>query len=377
MNLTTRFKYVNPDQEKHLNDFQNELIGHCQVEGKNTGLTETLKTEAQLRAFIMNHAEAKTQSEIDLNHQLNTPVSGMVIANKAQSDAREKINPLRASLTENEHQLKQLELQKKECSPDKQKRILRICVYVGACIIAIAEGDFGYEAFRAALIPKIPAIFTAFGIAVAVGFGSHFLGGYIKKAKTKLQRFLRYSVVLIPAFLGFYVIGNLRSNAYNEAVNLTSRVKGISLPTAGNVSAWSITIISFLLFLTALLFSIRVYKTEEERQKDQVYDRVSKEIKSILSKSKIAQNTIDEIQKEANEKVEEALARYEYALAIENRLQAIARHGIEAFKSANLRYRTDGIVPEFFSYPPPFRFKLFFDNLKTTRHEKDTPSYVS
>ncbi len=377
MNLTSRSNFIDQDQEKQINEFEKELIGHCQVEGKQSGVLNKPGTEAELRAFAMNYIESQVQSQIDKNHQINTPVSGMVMAKKAQEEAKDKINPLKASLVEDEHKLRPLEQQKKECSPNLQKRLLRRCVYMSAALIALAELDFAYEAFRAAPIPKIPSFFSAVGVAVAIGFGSHFLGAYIQKAKTKLQRIFRYSIVLIPAFLGFYFLGHLRSTAYNQAANLNSQINEFSIPLSGDVSGWSITIISFLLFVTALLFSIHVCKTEEERNSDQAYDRACKEIKELLSKNTSTCNTIDAIQKQATEKAGEALARFEFAMAIENRLQAIAKNGLEAFKSANLRYRTDGLCPAFFSYPPIFKFRLFFDNLKRTQNEKNTFSSVT
>lgn len=376
MNLTTHSNFIDQAQEKQINEFEKELIIHCQVEGKQSGVLNKPVTEAEIRAIVMNYVESQVQLQIDKNHQINIPVSGMVIANKVQTEARDKINPLKASLIEDEHKLRPLEQQKKECSPDLQKRLLRRCVYIGAALIAIAEGDFAYEAFRAALIPRIPAFFTALGVAVAIGFGSHFLGAYIQKAKTKLQRIFRYSIVLIPAFMGFYFLGNLRSTAYNQTVNLNSQINEISVPT-GSVSGWSITIISFLLFVIALLFSIHVCKTEEECNKDREYDKICGGIKELLYKTRATNNTIDTIQKQAIEKAGEALARFEFAMAIENRLQGIAKNAMEAFKNANLRYRTDGLCPAFFSYPPTFNFRLFFDNLKTKQYEKNTFSSVA
>jgi hypothetical protein len=377
MQLSNHSNPLNQVQQNQIAEFEKALIIHCQIEGKQAGLINKPVNESEFRALIMNYAESQTQPQIDNNHQTHTPISGMVIAKQIQSEAKEKINPLRASLTDNEHIKRPLESQKKDCCPDLTKRLLRRCVYVGAGIISIAEGYFAYEAFRSAPIPKIASLFAAAGIAVAIGFGSHFLASYIRKAKTRWQRLFRYSIVLIPAFIGFYFMGNLRSSAYNQIADLQNQINQSSISLTGSVSPFSITILSFLLFLTALLFSIHVCKTEEEREQDKRYDKACREIKEIENKTKLAEQKIDAIQKDAIEKSQEALARFEFATATENRLQAIAKHAIEEFKTANLRYRTDGLCPTFFTYPPAFNFRLFFNNVKTSQHEKGNFSYVN
>lgn len=312
----------------------------------------------------MNFVESTIQPVIDSNQQKHLPISGIVIAQKTLSDAKEKIKPLKASLEDDEHKLRPLEEQKKEKAPNLQRRKQRRWVYIAAAIIAIAEGYFSFEAFRAASIPKIPALFLALGIGVAIGFGVHFLGGYIQKAKTGFQRIFRYCVALIPAFIGFYILGNLRAQGYNHISSLIPHSNEIAAQQTGGVSGASLTILSFLLYLVALLFAVRFHKTDEESKQDQEYDRLCKEIDKLKIKMRSTKNEIDIIQKEANDKANEALARYEYALAIEKRLVSIARHSMEVYKASNLRHRTDGLCPEFFSYPPAFNFKLFFDNGK-------------
>lgn len=351
--------------DSHIIELEKELLGHSEIQGRQNGEQNMPVTEDQLRAYNMNFIETKVQSAINYNHQLYHPISGMVIVQEIKSEAKKNVQTLSTSLADDEHKMRPLEEQKKQLAPDLKKRRLRRCIYTGVGIISAADGYFAYEAFRAAPIPKIPSFFAALSITIAIGFGCHILGGFIRKAQTKIQRIIRYSIVLIPAFAGFFVLGLLRANAYNSVMKLQNSIDGTSLQSLSSISGWNITILSFLLFVVALLFSIKFYKPKEEQKKDQEYDLTRKEINELKNKMQDTQNKIEGIQKETIEKSAEALARYEYAIATENRLKSIARHSMEVYKEMNLRHRKDGLCPIFFSHPSAFNFQTFFDNTKT------------
>lgn len=347
-------------------ELEKELLTHSAILGKQNGIQNKPEIVDELKAYNMNYVESKVQAAMNENEQEHLPISGMVVAKKIQTDAKEEISKLGATLADDEHKLWPLEERKKGVAPDLAKRKIRWWINAGTGVIAITDGYFAYEALRAAPIAKIPSLISAIGIAAAIGFSVHILAGFILKAKTKLQKLARYCLVLIPAFIGFYVIGNIRAKAYNGIVNLNSQIAGGSEQVITPVSGLDITIISFLLFLAALLFSMRYYKSKEERLQEQEYDRVCREIEELKSKMESTRKKIEEIKEEANLKSAEALARYEYALATERRLISLARQAMEVYKDSNLRYRTDGICPVFFSNPPTFNFQTFFDNNKAT-----------
>lgn len=366
MNLT-KHVFVDSVNDGYISSLETELVNYSQLQGKQNGLHNKPVLEPEFRAYIMNYIESKVQSAFDRTQQLYLPISGMAVAQKLQSEATIKINALQSSFEDKEHAMRHLVEKKKRCTPDLQKRKLRLFVYLGTVIISIVEGFFIYEALRQAAFPKLAAFCASIGIAVAIGFGTHILAGYILKAQTRLQKIFRYSIVLIPAFIGFYVIGNLRANAYNNVVNLdTALEKGVVL-SSPNVSEISITIISFLLFLITLVFSIRFHKTDAESLQDQEYDRVCIEIRKLNREMNDIKLSILKIQSETSQEVATALNVFEYALSAEKRLQSIANHALELYKESNLRHRTDGLCPVFFSYSPKFSFTLFFDNIKSTK----------
>lgn len=345
-------------------ELEKELLTHSEIQGRQNGLQNKPLTVDELKAYNMNYVESKVQFTLNENQQKYLPISGMVVAQKIQSEANEEITKLTATFADNEHKLWPLEERKKETAPDLAKRRIRRWINTGTGVIAIADGVFIYEAARAMPLPKIPAIIIASAIAFAIGFGVRIMARFILKAKNKLQRVFRYCLVLIPAFIGFYYIGNIRAKAYNGIINLNSQITGQQEQWINPVSGLDITILSFLLFLAALLFSIRYYKSKEERMLEQEYNRVCLEIEELKNKMKAIQRKIEEIKEEAAKKSAEALARYEYALSTENRIISLARHAMEVYKESNLRYRTDGICPIFFSQPPSFNFQTFFNNAK-------------
>lgn len=366
MNITGHSRYADIVNDGYISSLEKELLTYSGLQGKQNGLQNLPTTESEIRAYIMNTIESKIQFEIDRNHQINVPVSGVVVAQRLNTEAGKVIEVLKGDLASNEHIHQPLKEQKKQLTPDLQKRRMRRWVYAGAAVISMAEGFFAYEAFTAASFPRIPAFFAALGIAIGVGFGLHFLARYILQAETRIQRLCRYCIVLIPAFIGFFALGSLRAQSYNTHVDINPHATEVFVPSTSGVSGMSLTIISFLLFLIALLFSIRFYKTKEERMRDQEYDQVCGEIKRLSAAMQAIRDKIETIQKDASEKTAEALGRFEYALATEKRLKAIARRAVDAYIDANLRHRSDKSCPEFFSRPPAFNFKLFFDNMKTS-----------
>ena len=355
--------FRDPFSEVKYSVLEKELILLAEVQGKNNGLENKPVSEPEFRALFLNKIESKIQIAVDVNQQEHLPVSGVVVAQKNQADAGETVKPLAAGLKDKELEYRTLEENKKECTPDLRKRNIRRLVYLGATIIAIAEGFFAYEALRRVPLAKIPAFITSLGMTVALAFGTHILAGYIRKAKTRLQFILRFCISVIPVFIGFFVLGHLRAQGYTTAAQMNLNVHQSTITQPG-VSGIGITILSFLLFLAALIFSIRYHKTEQEEAQEAQYDKACRELSQCENKMMEIRTAIEKTKGTASIQSAEALRRYEYALAIENRLKALGKQVVQEYILKNLCYRTDGLTPAFFSDPPALHFQLFFDNLK-------------
>lgn len=365
MKLKTTTGYTDMATDAMCSTLEKEMSLFTDVEAKQHGLEGKPQHLPEWSAIYLNKVQSTLQGGIDKNAQL-LPVSGVVVAQKGESEATDAIQPLEASLKDGELKFRQLEERKKEGTPDLRKRLVRKIVYMAASIIAIAEGFFAYEGLRRASLAKFPSFISSVGITVALAFGTHILAGYIRKSTTRLQWITRFCISVIPVFCGLQALGNLRANGYTTAAQMNLSVEQNTIPQA-EVSGLAITTLSFLLFLAALLFSIKFYKSKSEAEFEAAYDKACKELKEHQDKMNGIQQSIDTIKQNARAESAQALAKYEFSITIENRLKNLAKQLINDYIIKNLRFRKDGTTPEFFSNPPELTFRTFFDNVKTNQ----------
>jgi hypothetical protein len=363
MQLQTITQTVHQADHHRYQKLENELMAFAHMEGKQQGLVNKPATLADFKATVLNSIQTRIQEEIYHNAKENTPISGMVMANTIQREAKGKIIPLQSMSKDLEHEKQVCEGTKKQCTPNIPLWRLRKIVYCAAGLIAITEGFLAYEALRIAGLARIPSIATATGIAIAIACGTHYMARYIKHAQTRKQLLLRYALVLIPAFIGFWALGTMRADGYTTTSQMSLAVGEQAIPHAG-ISGLTLAIISFLLFLVGLLFSVRFAKSKEEENVDTVYDTACQQENECDKKMAKNKQAIQQIQDDANKKSEEALMRYEYVTANENKLKSCGTKAVNEFITTCLRYKTDSITPEFFANPPQLQYKTFFDTLK-------------
>lgn len=365
MQIVKSIQYATPDLGDDIKEFQDSMLSYSETEGKHNAQKNKPDTVDELNAYIKNHIEIKTQEQIHLNEKKFLPVCGMVVANKIKSEADQKCKELTGVLNDYEHKIKDVEKQKKEFTPDLKQRKKRWISHLVVILIGLAEGYLIYEALRRSGFPTIPAFFTALGMAVGIAFLTHVIAEYIKRSAIRRQLIFRTCLVLIPAFIFFSLIGHLRADAYNTIAQLKQQTEGSLITEPGKSSGWKIGIVSFLLYCIGLAISVRYAKTKEEKEQEKAYDKVCREYDELQAKINETTAAIEAIQADTGQKVQTALATYEYALAREKQLESIAKKSLETYSSNNLRYRTDGKCPDFFSTPPSFTFTTFFNQSKS------------
>ncbi|MBP6024909.1 hypothetical protein [Ferruginibacter sp.] len=363
MQLIKSTRYADTSIDKKYTDLEKELMLFAEVQGKQNGIDNKPLTEREFKALFLNMVETKIQSTIDENQQENLPVSGVVVAQAKQKEANEIVNPLASSLNDKALEHRTLEEQKKSCTPDMRKRRIRKVVYFALAVISVTEGFFAYGALRRLPMAIIPALVNSVGVAAAIGIATHTLAGYISKAKTRLQFLIRFFISTAPIFIGFYALGYLRAKGLNTATQMNLNVHQSTVVDSG-VSAIAITILSFLLFLAALIVVIKYHKTEEEIKEEKEFDKACRQLNECEKQMQEIKTAIERTKGEASIQSANALCRYEYALAVENRLKALGKQVVQEYIIKNLCYRTDTITPVFFSEPPALNLRLFFDNLK-------------
>jgi hypothetical protein len=365
MKVRTTTGYTDIASEAMCNTLEKELTLFAEVEAKQHGAEGKPQTMPEWKAIFLNKVESTLQGGIDRNAQL-LPVSSVIVAQKGETEATEKIAPLQAVLKDGELNLRQLEVQKNEATPDLHKRMVRKIGYIFTALISITDACLNFQTIRRIPLSVIPAIIAAGALAASIMLATHVIAGFLYKAQSRLQFITRFCVSVIPVFFGFYILGYYRfkSNATTANLNLDPHQTPISDP---GMSGLGIACISFLLFLSALLFSIKYYRSREEKEKEKVYDKACRELKEHQDKMNGIQENINAIKQNARVESAQALARYEFAITIENRLKNLAKQVINEYIIKNLRFRKDSTTPEFFSNPPELTFRTFFDNVKTNQ----------
>jgi flagellar biosynthesis chaperone FliJ len=365
MKLRTTTGYTDMATEALCNTLKQELTLFTDVEAKQHGLEGKPQHLPEWKAIFLNKVESTLQGGIDKNAQL-LPVSGVVVAQKGESEATDAIQPLEASLKDGELNLRQLEEQKKECTPDLRKRMVRKGGYIFTGLVAITDACLNFQTIRRIPLSLIPAIIAAATLAACIMLTTKVIAGFLYKAKSRLQFITRFCISAIPVFIGFYILGyyRFRSNVTTASLNLDPHQ---TPPADTGMSGLGIACISFLLFISALLFLVKYYRSKEEKEKERCYDKACRELKEQQDKMNGIQENINTIKQNAREESAQALARYEYALTIEQRLKNLSKQIINDYIIKNLKFRKDSTTPEFFSNPPELTFRTFFDNVKTNQ----------
>lgn len=344
---------------------ETELGSFVHIEAKQQGLSNGPKTTNEFQATVLYKVQSHIQEGIYELQREVTPRAATIIVSQYKKEAQEKTAPLHSTLKELEHQKNICTQKKKQCSPNIILFKSRNIIYIAEAAIGLTELCLSYEALKIAGLVKFTAMITSIGIGVAIGFGMHYMGRYIKQASNQQHQILRYFLVIIPAFIGFWALGSMRAGGYATEVAMDVNVEQNHLQHT-TISGLILAIISFFLFLVGLLFSVRFAKTKQEEEKDGEYQTVLKEEKGIEKKIQVCTQQIDTIQSECTAKCKENYDNFEYAYCTEQKLQSLSDKLIVEFITTNIRHRTDGI-PIFYANPPKLPYKTFFDNLNNNQ----------
>lgn len=361
--------YVDPAHTGYLEKLKQGLHDRVKLDGKHHGEQNRPNTEPELRALILNLVQTTLQGGIDKNQEIYQPISGMFLAKQIMANAQNKVTGLANIRRDNEHKLGILRKEAEALKPDLRYIRARKLAKYGMAVIAITDGILSYKGFRFASFPLIGAIGASTGVAAAIYFGAEYLGKYIARATTPVQKRLRWLKSLVPYGIGFYGLAVLRARAYNHVTLYAGGTPNHVSPN--HATALSIACMSFLLYWLALFLSVHFYKSDEELKREQDYADKCNEVTALEELIKANENKCNTTLQKANTEANLALAKYEYALSCECGLKTYAKQMAEEYKTINLRFRTDGKCPEFFANIPEFHFNTFFDNSKPKQHEND------
>jgi hypothetical protein len=357
--------YADALHEEQLHQFEQKMLTHFAVLGKQNGTANIPVSDDQLLPLAINSIEASVQEQINLNQQKHLPISGSVVAHKIETDAKTKVQELQRQQNGEELSIEQLKTKEKELRPDKKKKRFRKITQVVIWLLSAIEGYMVFEGLSAGSFPFWTALTMALLFSISVGFATHYFAKVVCEAKSTWKKLLYYALILVPMAGISYLAGHLRAGSYNSIVNLDAAVGNIVLAPASPLADWQLAVYSFITFCIALFLSIKIYISKEERSKEKAYEDVCNDLKSCEEKIGVIEQKKNAISDEAKHISAQALARFEYAKMIEERLKTMARKFFAVFVENNLRFRSDGIIPQCLSKQPQFSFTTFFNTQKT------------
>lgn len=365
MTETTTIMRLSPDTGEDIKQFEKEILGYSETQGRqNAGNNKPMVLD-EFKGYILNHVQISVQQKINENQSQFLPISGMVVAKQVQEAGDKKAQEITGAINDEGHKLGELEKAKKTATPPVKKKVWQRVATLVVIVMSILEGIINYGALRNGSFSIAAAFSVALALTVALAFTTHIVAEFIKYSTTRKQLIFRSSIVLLPAFALFLFLGKLRADGQQTLDTLSYQTGANTEAPPPHTSALAIAFISFFIYALALLISVRYAKGKEEKEREARYDKACRELEEVQDRIAALDKEKETVIKETKSKVETALATYEYALARERHLEVIAKKALEIYSATNLRHRTDGVCPPFFSTLPECTFTRFFHQTNT------------
>jgi hypothetical protein len=365
MTETTTIMRLSPDTGEDIKQFEKELLGYSETQGRqNAGLNKP-GTLDEFKGYILNHVQITVQEMMEKNQTQFLPICGMVIAKQVQEARDKKVQEIRGLINDEGHKLREQEKAKKTATPPVKKKAWQKVAILVVIVMSVLEGVINYGALRNGSFSIPAALAVACALTIALTFTTHILAEFIKHSIGRKQLIIRSSIVLVPAFALFLFLGKLRADGQQTLDTLSYQTGGATVAPPPHTSALAIAFISFFIYALALLISVKYAKSKEEKERQARYDKACRELEEVENRIAALEKEKETVLRETKSKVEIALATYEYALARERHLESIAKKALETYAAINLRHRTDGVCPPFFSTLPECTFTRFFHQTNT------------
>lgn len=360
--ITRQVQFTDPEIESTIVGLDQDLQS-ISIMAKQDGDKNKPVAEAFWRARIFNVIEAKVQAALDTVRQKLQPMSGMVAANKVKQEADYQIQQIQIEIDDDELRLHAIGPQEspirvQESTPEKST--IRKLVLLFIIVAGVVDGYQTYEALRAGSLPSLPAILFGIAIAGLIALGAHLSADYYMKEKNEKKKRIGFGIILLISAGLFLLLGFGRAAFYNSGVDVGINTVDTDSESTGQVSGWLLAGISEILFLAALFFSVRTWKSDEKTPEDLEHSKVLQEIESLNSEIAAKKEKIAAIRENAAREVDLALHKWEYGVGAEEHLVSMARYNLATYAQNNLAHRKDNQAPVYLAQPPQFNFKLFF-----------------
>ena len=244
------------------------------------------------------------------------------------------------------------------------KWLMFVALFVGAGDAALAYGSFRHGSYTI-----LQALLAALAIGAVISVSHLLYARWIKKATSEAQKVFRILLILAIAAVFFAWLGNLRAQAANNTVSIALDGNNVTAVSSPHLNGWAIAIISFVLFAAVLFLSLLLWKSKEERLKEQEQKRLSAEISVIDAQIDALEKQKTDTQNRAALQKSTARKIFDYAISSIRRCKNIGQGAITKYKQTYARFHNDVVPPFFFGSSHDFTYDESFQFPQTQKHE--------
>jgi hypothetical protein len=358
--------FSNPLVEAQINNLGAELTDRFILLAKEDAEKEFQVSEQVFNTKVKEVIFSKVQACIDVIK--STLLVSSVVFDAAEIDraAQKKIQRITNEINDYLQTGASLKRKRGVIVLDPLKKTYSKWLIITAVIVGLSDAILAFSSFRNGSYSFPQALLAAAGIGAAISVSHLTYTAWVKQSKNETQRIVRIVVILVTAFVFFAWLGNLRAAAANASVNIALDGTNVSAASQPHYNGWGIAVISFGLFATVLFLSLVLWKTKEERVKEEEYDKLSREIAVLDKEILTMQKEKTEVEKNAIIQKSEARKIYDYALASIRKCKSIGTGAIILYKQTYARFANNNI-PAFFAAPVDLAYDESFNlqqNLK-------------
>lgn len=356
-----------PDVEAYIINLEAELNDFAEQQAHEDSERESGITETLFQIKVCDPIRSKVRLAIDFIIKTLLPTSKVFDARELDSIAQQKIQRIKNETSDKRLGIASLKRRRDAIILDPLKKRYGKWLIIIAIIVGLADGSLAFTSFRHSTYPFVMAFLAALAIGSVISISHLFYAGWIKNSKSSRERSMKILIILLLAFVFFAWVGHLRAEASNNTVSITLDNENVSAVNDNHLNGWAICIISFVLFGSVLFLSLLFWKSKKERLDIQEYDKLDRDVETMVSEVKFLETEKNRIEAELNVQKSEVRHWVEYAKNSINRCKNIGNNAIARYKRVYARYHNNDI-PSFFQNSHEFEYDVslqFFTPSKT------------
>lgn len=353
MNITILKK-----QNGHGTDIQNELHTFAITTAKHLGLQSLPTSYGEYNALFLNVLKSKIQSYIKGIELDKKPQSQKAIAQAAQKTKDDTVRILRANLIDDETQKHVLGTEIQNMPFTKWDIVKYYLINLIVLLLSFAESFMVYSAFRNSGIPTTGAIVASLAIGLGLYVITDYIAYYLLASKKIWIAWIRGLYISLIMFLFFYGISLIRVSGMNADAALNKGFSDVPITTQG-VPAYTLALISTGMFVIGVLITMWYGMSKDNKWLIRQYFKKWWQLRKIRRKISRIENKITQAEKEAFEVSKSAITTYEEAYTSQSLLNHYGNEAVALFISTNMKHRTDGYCPPFYTNPNEFNKSNF------------------